>query len=460
MKHLHCILCVLLLAALLAACGTPVMETAETPAPTAAPTPAPTEEPTADIGGTVVDVHTARLDLSADGYDLDTLLAVAGRLKDVTEIELGVTSLTAAQVDALRGAFPGAEIRYRLDLFGQEVAPDAELLELPEMDPARTEELAAVLPLLPQLREISFLGEDGACAYGLEDVPELDKLRAAAPELQMDLSFELFGQTVSSADERIEFYRVPIGNEGVETLRAVLPYLSACDYLLMDGCGVDNEVMAQLREDFPRPKVVWRVWLVTPDYGSARLLRTGSYLTDCTRIRTILVTDATCDVLKYCVETKYVDFGHNDYISDFSFLAYMPHLEAAIIGLTHCHDLTPLENCKELEYLECYGSDVTDLSPLQYCTSLKHLNCSRMPINDITCLYGLELERLRCVLTDVPREQLDEYARLHPDCQMLLDGWAPHENGWRYDENGDMVPRYRLLREQMEYDLDREYGIM
>ena len=80
-------------------------------------------------------------------------------------------------------------------------------------------------------------------------------------------------------------------------------------------------------------------------------------------------------------------------------------------------------------------------------------------ISDLTPLYGLELERLRCVLTNVPQEQLDEYARLHPDCQMLLKGYMPHENGWRYDEAGNKVPRYALLQEQMEYAIDSELGI-
>ena len=74
----------------------------------------------------------------------------------------------------------------------------------------------------------------------------------------------------------------------------------------------------------------------------------------------------------------------------------------------------------------------------------------------MTCLYGLELERLRAVDTKIPKAQIQEYADLLPDCQMLMEGWAPHENGWRYDEKGNRVPRYELLREQMEYDIDRE----
>lgn len=453
MKKSHLIVLLLLVGILLAACGE-----ASEPQVTTEPTEV-TEDPTVDIGGTRLDVSTTELDLSAAAYEMDALIAASDRLTAVTQIELGETELRYEQIEALQEAFPSAAIRYSVSLFGQALAQDTKQLDLSDMDAAQTAELLDVLPLLSALEEINFVDANGVCVYDLETISELDKIRAANPDIQLHVSFELFGQTVTSEDTRIEYYLVEIGNEGAETVRAVLPYLTACEYLLMDGCGVDNEIMAQLREDFPETKVVWRVWLTKPNYDSARQLRCASFLTDTHRIRTVVVTDATCDVLKYCVETKYVDFGHNEYISDFSFLSYMPQLEVAIIGLTNCNDITPLLNCPNLEYLEVYGSKVTDLSPLASCTQLKHLNISRMEVDDITCLYNLELERFRAVDTDVPKEQIEEYARLHPDCQMLMEGWAPHQNGWRYDENNNMVPRYALLREQLEYDLDAQYGI-
>lgn len=428
----------------------------------AAPAPSETlpanEPPTVDIGGTLVNTADTELDLTGN-WDLDALLGAADKLGALRSIRLGQTTLTGDEISALQAAFPQVQLSYSLLLFGQDVPRDTERLDLPDMDPAQTEALVQALPLLPCLKSIRFVDDAGACAYSLDDIPLLDTLRQAAPEVTLEVSFDLFGQTVTSEDTRIEYYLMEIGNEGADTVRAVLPYLRSCEYFLMDGCGVDNEVMARLREDFPETKIVWRVWTVNPDYSSEKLMRWAGFLTDTQRIRTVLVNDSTCDVLKYCVETRFVDFGHNLELSDFSFLGYMPHLEAAIIGLTKLSDLTPLTNCKELEYLEIYGSEVTDLTPLASCTGLKHLNISRLKVSDMTCLYGLELERFRAVSTQIPREQLDEYAALHPDCLMLREGWAPHENGWRFDDNGDMVPRYALLREQMEYDIDKSYGI-
>lgn len=417
-----------------------------------------TEPALLDLGGTVVERDSTTLDLT-HGYDFDALLEAAPELTSVTSIELGQTDLTAEQMAALREAFPNTGFSYSVTLLGEPVSMDTAFLDLSNLTPDHTDDLLKVLPLLPELEEVNFINADGICAYTLADIPELDKIRSARPDLTLTVCFDLFGQTVSSTDSRIEYYLTEIGNEGVETVRAVLPYLKNCEYFLMDGCGIDNEVMAELRDDFPETKIVWRVWTSKPDYSSEKIIRWASFLTDTHRIRTVLVNDSTCDVLKYCTETRYVDFGHNLEISDFSFLSYMPHLEAAIIGLTKLSDLTPLVNCKELEYLEIYGSEVTDLSPLAACTGLKHLNISRLKVDDMSGLYGLDLERFRAVDTSIPKSQLEEYAALHPDCQMLLEGWAPHENGWRFDENGDMVPRYALLREQMEYDLDKSYGI-
>jgi hypothetical protein len=127
----------------------------------------------------------------------------------------------------------------------------------------------------------------------------------------------------------------------------------------------------------------------------------------------------------------------------------------------HLNSFLGQATLRELEYLEVYGSKVTDLTPLASLKNLKHLNISRMEIDDITCLYDLDLERLRCVVTDVPKEQLEEYSRLHPDCQMLLDGYMPHKNGWRYEDSQETkkAPRYALLQEQMEYAIDAKYGI-
>lgn len=447
-----------LLAVLLLLCGCTAPDhggTDSQPPVTEAPT-VPTTEALADIGGTLLTPDTQVLDLTVMDYDLDALLAAAGELLEVQAIELGVTELTYDQVEAIRQAYPQAEVRYTaVKLLGLELSPDTAGLDLSDMDPNRAQEAAERLPLLTGLEEINFV-RDEVCAFDLTNIHLLDLIREAVPEVMLRVRFELFGQVVTSEDERIEYYLVEIGNEGAETVRAVLPYLKSCTYFLMDGCGVDNEIMAQLREDFPQTKIVWRIWLAGPFYGNEKLTRRASMLTDTKLIRTVVVTDKTSHLLGYCTETKYMDLGHNPYISNCDFVAKMPDLEVAILGLTDIFDISPLANCTKLEYLELFSCKVSDLSPLANCTDLKHLNVSNLPgVTDLTPLYALtKLERFRGVMnTQISREQMDALAAALPQCTILDHGWDPTKDGWRTDEYGNYVPRYALLREQMEYDL-------
>ena len=439
-----CILC-LLFVLLLAGCGTQQSETA-------VPT---TTVPTVDIGGTVLTLETDRLDLTELAWEYQALLDAAPQLPAVTVVDLGVTDLTAWELDGLKAAFPQSEIRYSVDVLGKRVSHDTISLDLSTMDAARTDELVAVLPMLPNLQEINFANGEG-CVYDLDNIRQLDKVREAAPQATLRVKFELFGQTVTSEDERIEYYLTPIGNEGAETVRAVLPYLKNCTYFLMDGCDIDYEILAKMRDDFPQTKIVWRIWLAGPFYGSERLTLRASMLSDTKLIRTVVVTDRNCHLLNYCTETKYMDLGHNDYISDCSFINYMPDLEVAILGLTEIADISPLANCPKLEYLELFSCKVSDLSPLANCTELRHLNVSNLKgLTDLTPLYGLKnLERFRAVMNpQLSKAQLDELAAQLPNCNMLREGWDPTENGWRWDENRNPLPRYALLKEQMEYDL-------
>ena len=441
--------------------------TGASPEPTAEPTPSPTpvvtEVPSVTVGGVRLDARTASVSLSELGEDRE------GALRALVDNRSLLTALSEIKLDGyippfelyreLCEAYPSAEIGLELRLLGEELSGEEKSLDLHAMLPDQTDELLTVLPYLTELEEIRFVSEKGKCAYALEDIPQLDRVREAAPGVKLRVAFELFGKKVTSEDERIEYYLKHIGNEGVDTVRAVLPYLSSCTYLLMDGCDVDNEVMAQLREDFPVPKIVWRVWLIKPWYSSKKMMRMGSFLTDTERIRTTLVRPTNSEVLKYCTETKYVDFGHNFKMhgNDYWFLSYMPKLEVAIICISHITDLTPLASCPELEYLEVFTTDITDLSPLANCKKLAYLNIANCKkLTDITPLYELtSLKVLRMVVTPkVPKSQKEELAKRLPNCRILNQGGDPTENGWR------TMKRYSLLRKQMRYDEDWNlYGI-
>ena len=427
------------------------------------PTTEPTQPPTVDIGGSQIELTATNLDLTSVSYDLETLVSVADRLEDLESINAG--ALDAEEIRTILEAFPGAETEYAVNLFGQFLTDDAEMIDASAMTVSQTQELIDALILLPNISEINFVSANGNCVFGIQDIAELDRIRKAVPEVYLRVSFDLFGQTVSSEDERIEYVQAEIGNDGIELVRAVLPYLRSCTYFLMDGCGTDYEILAQLREDFPETEIVWRVWLVEEDYSSKLFLRCGSYLTDTIKIRTTYVNDENSHVLNYCTKTKYVDVGHVWQLTQCDFLSYMPDLEVCIIAITYITDITPLANHDKLEYLELFSTDIADLTPLISCPNIEHLNISNMPkVTDISPLYGLtKLKRLRMVdspeITEAQKKEIEEKL---PDCEMLNMGHFPTAWFWRWEDPGKTkkVPRYELLCEQFEYTIDAiEYGI-
>lgn len=425
--------------------------------------PTETDPPEVDIGGTSLDCAVETLDLTAMQWELDALVAAAPRLQAVRSINLGTTDLTWEQFVRLENAFPSARIDYSIELFGQTLASESTYLDASAMTVDQTEELLNCLPMLPMVTEVNFVSEEGGCVYTVDTIRELDRVREALPEASFHVSFELFGQTVTSEQERVEYYCVEIGNEGADTVRAVLPYLKSCTYFLMDGCGIDYEILAQMRDDFPDTEIVWRVWLVEENYNSRLYLRCGSYLTDTHRIRTTYVTDKNSHLLNYCTKTKYVDVGHVWALTQCDFLSYMPDLEVCILAITEITDITPLANHEKLEYLELFTTDIEDLTPLISCPNIEHLNISNMPkLQDISPIFELtKLKRLRMVdsplITDEQKQEAEE--RL-PDCEILKMGHFATAWFWRYGGDGEKVERYALLCEQMEYEIDaKQYGI-
>jgi len=235
----------------------------------------------------------------------------------------------------------------------------------------------------------------------------------------------------------------------------------------MDSCGVENENMAAIRDALPETEVVWRV-----DFG-------GKYTARTNEIRILAsfggVTNADNERLKYFTKLKYLDLGHNEAITDLSFVRYMPDLEVLIIAMNPLGDLTPLADCEKLEYLELFYSNTDDLSPLANVKSLKHLNVGHCyKLTDISPIYGLDLERFYLgtfTFCPVPAEQVDRYRELHPDCEVDNTQWESSEGAWRLGANlqGEALewykqqpyyredrryyaPRYALLRDQMGYD--------
>lgn len=409
--------------------------------------------------GSVHSNDTTSLDLSAMPVgDVDRLCRALQALPKLSRVKLGTVGENAAislsDAAALRSALPEVEFDFGLSLMGQSVAPDAEKLDLSALMPDQVQDAAAVLSCLPNLKEIE-LGSQDSNSLSWEDI---GLLAAACPKAKLNYRFSLYGQELSLDAESLDFNHTPMDDEGA-AIRQIMPLMKNCTYLDMDYCGVSNEAMAAIREENPNVDVVWRIW-----FGENYSVRTDT--------ERILASKPTVggmiydgSVLQYCTKLKYLDLGHNDDLSDLSFVSTMPELEVLIIAMTSISDLSPLTNCPKLEYLEIQETPIADLSPLASCTALAHLNiCNMKNVTDASALYGLsKLERLWVgTNTPIPEEQKAELKAKLPGCDVNTAVGDPHEK-WRYSAYDPdepkyyWVPRHELLREQMGYNY-QEYS--
>ena len=323
-------------------------------------------------------------------------------------------------------------------------------VDLSNTSGAQAEALAEQLAQLPNVYRVELTKADGTSNYSVADVKHLV---AAAPKAVFNYSFTLFGKTIHAAADKVEFVNVSIGDAGAAQIRDALDILTHCTYFKLDSCGISNEVMASIRDDYPATKVVWRIFI-----GHK------SWLTDTDTLRALyLITNSNCGPLKYLTDVKYMDLGHNESMGDLSFIAYMPNLEIAILSGSPITDLTPLANCKKLVFLElAWCGHLKDISPLAQCDSLIYLNVGHTQVRDFSALYGMDLQMLSYVNSGnrvgFTAADWAELQTKFPNCWITYDplydnNATPYGVGWRYKENwGGYTEIYRKVRDVFDYD--------
>lgn len=396
---------------------------------------------TVDLGGTTVQNDAEELTLTDGSFDFDTLMEDLQYLPRVSRLSLPCTELTMEQLAQLRGTYPGVDVIYTVSFLGQELAEDTASLDLSDFDMAQVEQLRVTAERLPVLETVELMDGNGQSGMSVADVKTI---MDACPGVTVDYSFDFYGITLSTTAETVELHKADIGDEGEATIRAALDILPDCTYFKLDNCGVSSEVMASIRDDYPNTKVVWRVFF-------------GKYncLTDTEMLRiTNGLTDDIVGELKYCTDVKYMDAGHDEKLTDISFIAYMPKLEICILSGSPINDLSCFQDHQRIEFLElCFCSYIKDLTPLTNCPNLKYLNVSYTGIKELSALEGLPLERFNCMQTKVSGTEQRNFTAQHPDCLTRFDGKQCYGYGWRYVDNGiTFWDYYANMRQIFMYD--------
>lgn len=392
------------------------------------------------IGGLMLEDTATEVTLVSNEYTGEQLLEQMGAFSAMQKVLLPETELSFEQLYALQQAYPEISFEYTVKLLDETYAPDVTELDLCGLMPEQVEEAVKKLQMLPALAQVELM-DSGKCELSVEDVKQLQD---GVPTASFHYVFELFGQSVSTTDARVEYDEVEIGNEGEASIRSALDILPDGTYVKFDDCGIDSEVMAGIRDDYPNLKVVWRVHCGYFDL-----------LTDEEMVRAIFdLNDSNCHELKYCTEVKYMDIGHNDNLTDISFISYMPKLEILILSGSPFTDTTPFANCPNLEWFEIvWCGNVKDISSLQNCPNLKFVNISHTQVTDLSALEDKPLERFVYYTPKVSADQEAEFIAQHPDCWVSFRGLNEYMKGWRYDDDagGQPCEMYSKVREVFRY---------
>ena len=396
------------------------------------------------VGATDISSKVTSTSLKCGLFDYDLLMENLQYLPNLTSLTLVDMDLTAPQLTALREAYPDISLDYSVELFSASYGVDTTTIDLSSMGSSGIEEACQKLAVMNNLTDVTL-----SSSLSFEDV---DTLQTAVPNVRFHYSFNLLGRTISTGDEEIIYKNLNCSDSDEAEIRKALKILDHTSRFVLDNCGFSNETMAKLREDFRGgPKVIWRVYFGTQ----------GRYntLTDDDTIRAVYnVTDDTCGPMKYLEDVKYMDLGHNEYLTDFSFVGYMPELEVLIGSGSAVKDLSGIENCKKLTWLElasCYKLE--NIEPLAGCTGLKYLNISYTKVKSLEPLDGLKLERFVYLQPKASTKEQNTFLTIHPkaECITVFYGYSqPYGYGWRYDDNGKTMFWYYkdVIREVFEYD--------
>lgn len=404
-----------------------------------------------DLGGsTQMHPETAGLTLYEPGeYTFDALMENLVHMPLLKTIAFKDAPFTMEEMEQLKTAYPDISMTFTAEILGKEYDVHTTSMDLSALKPDQVEEVAGKLGVLSSLETVELMNGETS-QLKLEDVK---KLVDAVPNVKFHYVFDFYGITVDTNQEEVIIKNIKVEDDQFEqNIRMALDVMSGCKRFVLDGRGqydkmwkkTSNEALAQIREDY-RDKLnfVWRVY-----FGAD-----GSSLTDAEVIRAVYgLLDSNCSAMKYLEKVRYMDIGHNDYLTDSEFISGMVSLEAVIISGAPIKSLEPFKACKNLKFLEMVECHyIPDLEPLRECTQLEMLNISHTEIADISILEELNLTHLNTINNDVPEEQIEAFKEAHPDCWTVTEG-NHYGVGWRYDtDSKTLLPWYAKLDAEYHY---------
>ena len=309
--------------------------------------------------------------------DVGELMEKLRWFENLESILLTGTIPPQAELQQLQEKYPHVFFLWKLEALGMSLETDIRELDLSRVPLSSVEELENLLPYFPQLEKVTL---------GINmDQEKLVLLAKQHPHIQFLFELVFGDRVLYTGAEELDLSNLPL--ESTAAVEEILPCFHNLKKVIMCECGISSEDMDVLNRKYEDIRFVWSVEL-----AGMKFRTDSTYFTP--NKWGISCDDENIYDLRYCTDMVCVDIGHHIKVTNCEWVRYMPELKYLILAETGIADLTPLENHKNLIYLELFLSKVTDYSPLTTCKALEDLNlCYTQgdpePIGEMTWLKRL-----------------------------------------------------------------------
>ena len=366
--------------------------------------------------------------LTIEEYDADDIAALSG-FKQLKKIDVTAPELTAEDYDKLREQLGDKVIiDWTVPVGGRRVKNTA--AELTFSGEISAEDADAV-KYFSQLQQLTVTDS--------KVTSHLAKLVATArennPALSVSCSATAFGMQLKYSVKSLKLNNKKIKNpDDVRSVVTVFPNIRKVE---MCGCGVSDENMQALREEFPDVTFIWTIHFL--HYTLRTDIQVFSMLAaDPSRPGN---SETFAPLFRYCTELRALDLGHMR-ITDISEIRHLKKLHTLILADNSISDISPLAELKELEFVELFCNRIKDVSPLTELPKLEDVNlCYNSAMKNPAAITGCSsLKRLYISNCSLDAEEIAALKKGVPkDCELNYTAPNAVHSGWRTNKNARSV---------------------
>lgn len=376
------------------------------------------------IGGVSYDISTTDFVVTrSDFNDYEGLQ----QLESLKVLDLTALDLTGEAYDAIAARVSDqVKILWSVPL-GEKKIPNTQTDW--QVSPEELVELVKNLNYFPPITSLSIEEE---CPLTEDVASSMQTLRDTYPELTVQCHSQVYKVAIDTSTEKLVLNNISI--KDVDPLRLAIRIFPNIKTYEMCECGLSDDVMGGLREEYPDVTFIWVVhfgrFSVRTD---AQVFSTWEF-----KVAPEYTEKTFSPLFRYCTELRALDLGHHG-IGDISEIANLKKLQALDLTDNEIKDISPLAELKDLRYLVLFDNKVKDFAPLENNQNLEDINIIfNKRIKNVTVATKLpHLKRLFIAYCLVSDEEKDIIQKGIPkDCEFAKKdyGYGTYSSGWRWNE--------------------------